>query len=184
MNNNKQYTDEQQATFCEMAVEIGIGRTIRELGYPTYPTAVGWMKKRGVVPNIDKVMQQAKIWHQFYVVEDLLEQVDTALAVVQELVMTCSNADDAKKLAEAMQKLVNTRLLLEGKSTSINEKRETTQQDLEIAELLRAEQAKRAVSKDITDTMVDENNVVIVHRKEGIGAPYSDEEIAALLEKP
>jgi hypothetical protein len=161
MNNHKDYDDEQRSTFCEMATEIGIGRSIRELGYPTYPTAIGWMKARGVVPNIDKVMQQAKIWHQFYQVEDLLEQVDTALAVVQELVMTCTNADDAKKLSEAMQKLVNTRLLLEGKSTSINEKRETTQQDLEIQELLRIE-----MSKQHTDVQLDENNVVIVHRRD------------------
>lgn len=149
MNNNRQYTDEQMADFCEMAVEIGIGRTIRELKYPTYPTAVGWMKKRGVKPNIDKVMQQAKLWHQFYEVEDLLEQVDTSLAVVQELMIACNSADDAKKLAEAMQKLVNTRLLLEGKSTSINEKRETTQQDLEIAELLRLEMNKNATKAGI-----------------------------------
>ena len=165
MNNNKQYTDEQQADFCEMATEIGIGRSIRELKYPTYPTAVGWLKKRGAVPNIDKVMQQAKIWHQFYQVEDLLEQVDTALAVVQELVMTCDSADDAKKLSEAMQKLVNTRLLLEGKSTNITEKRETTQQDLEIQELLRVEQGKRAGVEPVYQQL-DENNVVIVHRKE------------------
>ena len=154
MNNNKQYTDEQMADFCEMAVEIGIGRTIRELKYPSYPTAIGWMKKRGIKPNVDKVMQQAKLWHQFYELEDLLEQVDTALAVIQELVMSCDTADDAKKLAEAMQKLVNTRLLLEGKSTSINEKRETTQQDLEIAELLRAEQVKRnAGSQTVPNTV-------------------------------
>ena len=49
-----------------------------------------------------------------------------------------------KKVAEAMQKLVNTRLLLEGKATSINEKRETSKMDLEIADLINAEKAKNA----------------------------------------
>ena len=139
-----EYSDEDQSKFCEMAQEVGIGRAIRELGYPkSYTTGIYWMKARGVKPNIDKVMQQAKLWHTFYEAEDLLEQIDTAMATCQELMLTVSSADEMKKLAEAMQKLVNTRLLLEGKANSIVEKRETTQQDLEIQELLNAERAKQ-----------------------------------------
>ena len=140
----KEYTDEEQSKFCSLAQEIGIGRAIRELGYPkSYTTGIYWMKARGVKPNVDKVMQQAKLWHTFYEAEDLLEQIDTAMATCQELMLTVSSADEMKKLAEAMQKLVNTRLLLEGKANSIVEKRETTQQDLEIQELLNAERAKQ-----------------------------------------
>lgn len=140
------YTDEQQADFCSLAQEIGIGRAIRELGYPTYPAAVRWLNARGVKPNVDKVMQEAKKWHTYYQVEDMLMAIDNGMSVVEELYASCSTPDDAKKLAEAMQKLANTRLLLEGKANSITEKRETSQQDLEIAELLRAEQARQGLN--------------------------------------
>ena len=101
------------------------------------------MKARGIEPNVDTAMQQMKQWHTFYQVEDMLMAIDNGMSVVEELYATVQTADEAKKLAEALQKLANTRLLLEGKSTSISEKRETTQQDLEIAELIRQEKAKQ-----------------------------------------
>lgn len=142
----QEYSDQQQAEFCEMAQERGIGRTMRELGFPkSYATAIKWMKSRGIKPNVDRAMQAAKEWHVFYEIEDLMEQIDTSLAVVQEMVITATTADEAKKLAEATQKLVNTRLLLEGKATSISENRKTTQQDLEIEEMLRVERARQAI---------------------------------------
>lgn len=142
---NQQYTEEQQATFCEQAQEFGIGRTMRELGYPkSYATGIQWMKARGIKPNINKAMQQAKLWHTFYEVEDLLEQIDTGLGVIQEMMVTATTADDMKKLAEAMQKLVNTRQVLEGKATTISEKRETTQAEAELQAILREERARQA----------------------------------------
>jgi hypothetical protein len=145
---NIAYTEEQQAEFCALAQTIGIGRAIRELGYPTYPSGVKWMNARGIKPNVDQLMQQAKLYHVFYEVDDLLEQVDTALAVAQELMMNVKDADDMKKLAEAIQKLVNTRLLLEGKATTINEKRETTPLDLEIRDLISAQKAENAMKRE------------------------------------
>ena len=142
------YTEEQQAAFCEMAQEFGIGRTIRELGYPkSYAAAESWMKKRGIEPNRDVQMQTAKLWHHFYQLEDLLEQIDQALSVAQELLLTAKTADDMKKLSESLQKLVNTRLLLEGKATSIAEKRETSKMDLEIMDLINQQRAANALTE-------------------------------------
>lgn len=147
-NGTKEYSEEQKAEFCERAQDFGIGRTIRELGYPkSYQTAIRWMEQRGVKPNIDRAMSKAKLWHTFYEMEDLLEQVDTAMSVVQEILVNAETPDDVKRIAEAMQKLVNTRLLLEGKATSIMEKREKTQQDLEIEELIREERMKNALKE-------------------------------------
>ena len=143
------YTDEQVAAFCEMAQEDGIGRTIRELGYPkSYGTAIRWMNQRGIEPNRDVMKQTAKLWHHFYELEDLLEQVDQGLAVVQELLLTAKTADEMKKLSESIQKLVNTRLLLEGKATSIAEKRETTKTDLEIMDLINQQRAANMLKED------------------------------------
>jgi hypothetical protein len=146
---NIEYTEAQQAEFCSLAQEIGIGRAMTELGFPkSYPTGIKWMSSRGIKPNVDSLMQQAKMYHVLYQAEDLMEQVDNALFVVQKLMLNCDNADDAKKLAEALQKLNNTRLLLEGKSTQITEKRETTQQDLEIAEMIRMQKAANASKRE------------------------------------
>ncbi len=148
-----EYSEEEKAEFCEHAQAFGIGRALRDLGFPaSYSTAIRWMNQRGVQPNIDKVMQTVKLWHAYYTVEDLLEQIDTAMAVTQDILLKAESADDAKKCAEALQKLVNTRLLLEGKATSINEKRETTKMDLEIADLISAEKAKNALKSDSVKT--------------------------------
>ena len=146
-NTSKRYTDKEQSEFCETAQIIGIGRAIRELGYPSFPTAILWMQKRGIEPAHNDIMETARKYQRFYETEDLLKTIDDGIAVVEEMFATAQTADDAKKLAEAIQKLMNTRLLLEGKANSISEKRETTQQDLEIAEMLRAERVKQASAK-------------------------------------
>lgn len=145
-NRGKRYTDEEQATFCELAQEIGVGRAIRELGYPSFPMAYAWLDKRGIEPKADDIMAKARKFQRFYQTEDLLRTIDDAIAVTEEMYATVQTADEAKKLAEAVQKLMNTRLLLEGKANAITEKRETTQADLEIAELLRLEKAKQSMT--------------------------------------
>lgn len=131
------YDDQQRAEFIELAQQIGIGRSIRELGYPTYPTAQAWMRAAGVEPNTDSAYSQMKQWHTFYQVEDLLLVIDEGISVVQEMLVKAETADDMKKLSESLQKLTNTRLLLEGKSTSITEKRAVAQEDHELAQALR-----------------------------------------------
>lgn len=142
-NTSTRYSDKEQTEFCELAQTIGIGRAIRELGYPSFPTAIGWMEKRGIEPAHNDIMATARKYQRFYQTEDLLKTIDDGIAVVEEMYAKVQTPDDAKKLAEAIQKLMNTRLLLEGKANNISEKRETTQQDLEIAEMLRAEMAKQ-----------------------------------------
>lgn len=141
----KRYTDEQQAEFCELAQSIGVGRAIRELGYPTFPTAYAWLDKRGIEPKHDDIMANARKFHRMYQTEDLIQTIDDGLSVIEEMYSNVQTADEVKKLAEATQKLVNARLLLEGKANSITEKRETTQADLEIQELLRIEEAKQSI---------------------------------------
>jgi len=149
MSTSKTYDDHQRAVFIELAQQIGIGRTIRELGYPTYPTAQSWMRAAGVSPNKDSAYAQMKEWHTFYQVEDLLMVIDEGISVVQEMLVKAETPDDAKKLSEAMQKLANTRLLLEGKSTSISEKREVTKEDSEFEQALRE---FRAQSEDVIES--------------------------------
>ena len=141
--NAKRYSDEEQTVFVELAQEIGIARAVRELGYPTYTAGMLWVKKRGVEMPKSDIMAVARQYSQFYSTEDLLAAVDAGMGVVEELFTQADNADDAKKLAEAMQKLANTRLLLEGKANSITEKREVSPVDLEIQQLIDQERNKR-----------------------------------------
>lgn len=148
---NESYTNEQQEAFCALAMEVGVNRARRELGYPkTSTSGIKWLNQRGMKPDVNKVMQQAKLWHTYYEAEDLIEQVDTALHIVSELIMNCETADDAKKLAEAIQKLNNTRLLLEGKATTINEKREVTPIDLEVMRLV---EEQKNMNKELVDAL-------------------------------
>lgn len=137
MSGSIKYDDKQRAEFIELAQSIGIGRSIRELGYPTFPTAQAWMRQAGVTPNKDTAFAAMKEWHTFYQVEDLLMVIDEGIAAAQDLIAKADNADDLKKLSESVQKLANTRLLLEGKSTSISEKREVSAEDSEFAQALR-----------------------------------------------
>ena len=143
-NKQTRYTDEQQAEFCELAQLIGVGRAIRELGYPTHNSAYLWLQARGIEPKPSDVMENARKFQRAYETDDLIRAVDDAMAVTEEMYAQATTPDDVKRLAEAIQKLVNTRLLLEGKANNINESRQVTQQDLEIAEMLRVEQVKQA----------------------------------------
>lgn len=138
----KTYTDEEKAAFCELAQYVGIGAAIREFKYPSYPTAMMWMEQRGVEPKKVDIMAKAREFHQYYHVEDMIKVVDEAMAVVQGLYSSITTADEAMKLANAVNKLVNSRQVLEGKASSIIEKRETTQSDLEIIELLNMQKAQ------------------------------------------
>ena len=148
-----EYSEEQQAAYCALAQDIGIGRAARELGYPkSWASGIKWMQARGIKPNVDQAMQNIKKWHTFYEAEDLMVAIDNLMAVVEDRMLEVTDADDIKKLAEAIQKLVNTRLLLEGKATNISEKREITQQDLEIAELLREQKAMNMEKKETVTT--------------------------------
>ena len=132
----KRYTDEEQKIWVEMAQEIGIARTIRELGYPSFSNGMLWLKKRGVEVERSDIMAVARQYNQLYKTEDMLNVIDAGIGVAEELIATAETPDDVKKISEAIAKLVNTRLLLEGKANSISESRKASPVDLEIMALI------------------------------------------------
>ena len=132
----KRYTDEEQTIWVEMAQEIGIARTIRELGYPSFSNGMLWLKKRGVEVERSDIMAVARQYNQLYKTEDMLNVIDAGIGVAEELIATAETPDDVKKISEAIAKLVNTRLLLEGKANSISESRKASPVDLEIMALI------------------------------------------------
>ena len=144
-----EYTDKQKNDFCILAQEVGIGKAIRELKYPSYPTAITWMKARGISPNIDSLMQTVKQYHLFWENAEARVVAESGMARIHELLANDEiGPEEMKKLADAYSKYVNAWLVLQGKSNDIRESRETTQSDLAIMDLLNSQRAKNAKTEN------------------------------------
>lgn len=143
---NKRYTDKQQNDFCVLAEEVGIGKAIRSLGYPTYPTAISWMKARGITPNLDTLMQNVKQYHLFWENAEARVVAESAMERIHDMVRNDPSIgpEEVKKLGDAYSKFLNGWLVLQGKANDIKEARETTQSDLAIMDLLNSQRAKNA----------------------------------------
>lgn len=150
------YSDEDIAAFLEVAAELGITRAKRQLGYPAaWNTAKRWVDAAGISVPLDSIKAQSAAHWDWYKAEDMLIVIKEGMLRAVESLQDQSNlsADDQKKLAEAVQKYVNTALLLEGKATSISESRRSDTMDVGLAALLAEEEARnRAIEQgdDIT----------------------------------
>ena len=133
------YTDEQITEFIEQANEMGIGPTMRLLGYPkSYHTAKKFYVQRNVdMPTSNTLAIMAKQLDIFYTDK---EKVLAAQAVidrsVEALYQDTLSSDDINKLSNALHKAIQTINLIEGKSTNINENRSKDGSDLAIIDML------------------------------------------------
>jgi hypothetical protein len=133
------YTDEQITEFIEQANEMGIGPTMRLLGYPkSYHTAKKFYMQRNVdMPTSNTLAIMAKQLDIFYTDK---EKVLAAQAVidrsVEALYQDTLSSDDINKLSNALHKAIQTINLIEGKSTNINENRSKDGSDLAIIDML------------------------------------------------
>lgn len=146
-DNGKRYTDEQRTEFLETASEIGITRAMRKLGYPASWTAgKRWMDSAGIDIPLDEIKAKAAAHREWYTTEDLLLVAQAGIQrVYLELQQTDLDADQHKKMSEAFQKYVNSWRLLQEKATSITETQHKDSFDLELADVLGAEQARNAL---------------------------------------
>src|SRR5574338_515466 len=120
------YSDEEIATFLELAQDVGIGRAIRVA--------------------VDDLKARSKAYHDWYETEEALLVAQTGMARVHEALMEQDlNADEQKKLAEAYQKYANTWLTLQGKANSISESRALDSNDVELLELINEQRARNAM---------------------------------------
>lgn len=116
------YTEEQITTLLAHAQEVGLGRAIRDLGYPSYPCAMRWAETRGVSLDVDPVKQKAARTHQWYKDEEKLLVCQEGIQRIQEsLTEDTLTPDDINKLANALKKYIETMALVEGKPTSITQ---------------------------------------------------------------
>lgn len=132
------YSDEQIEEFIEMAQDIGIGRTIRELGYPnSWATANRWITARGLKVNVDALKQRSAEFNQWYKDEEVILVAQAGMERVNEyLVEKDITPEDMKRLADSYAKFANTWLLVKGKANNINESRSIGETDLEIKKMI------------------------------------------------
>jgi hypothetical protein len=140
----KRYTEDMKTEFLERAQEVGIGRAIREMGYPTYPTALEWATARGVQVEVDPIRARAKAFDDLYKSEDLLAVLkEEATRIYMDILSKPEMSfDDHKKAAEALQKITNSWLVLQGKATDIKETSTKDSSDLELMQLLMDERER------------------------------------------
>lgn len=133
------FTEDQKTEFIEVAQEMGIGPTLRYLGFPkSYHTAKKWFVERNVdLPTIDTLAKMAGDMRVFYSDKEKLIAAQAVLdRCVEALMQDVLDSDGLNKLANAVHKAIQTINLIEGKSTVINENRQKDGQDLAIVDLL------------------------------------------------
>ena len=133
------FTEEQVTEFIETAQEMGIGPTLRYLGFPkSYHTAKKWFVERGLdMPTMDTLAKMAGDIRVFYSDKEKLIAAQAVLdRCVESLMQDVLDADQLNKLSNAVHKAIQTINLIEGKSTVIQEQRNKDGQDLAIVDLL------------------------------------------------
>lgn len=145
------FTEEQITEFIENAQEMGIGPTMRYLGYPkSYHTAKKWFVQRGLdMPSIDTLAKMAGNLGVFYSDKEKIIAAQAVLdRCVESLMQDVLDSDGLNKLANAVHKAIQTINLIEGKSTVINEQRNKDGQDLAIIDLLNEAKARNEMIKN------------------------------------
>jgi len=147
---NNVFSDKQIEEFISLAVEVGISRAMRDLGYPgSWSTAKRWCDARNIEITVDSLKASAAAVREWYKDEEVIRVAEEGMNRVHEqLVEKELDADSMKKLSESYQKFANTWLLVKGKSTSINESRSVGEMDLEIMKIIEEENKR---SNDLMD---------------------------------
>jgi len=138
------YSDAQREAFCSLAADKGIAPAIRELGYPSFPTAQKWLRARGIKVSIDSLMAQVRQYHILYSVEDMLTVVESGVARAMETYQNnpALSPNDQQRTASAVQKLITTWQTLNGRASQITENRESDPLDVALVQLLDAERLR------------------------------------------
>lgn len=146
---NKAYSEQEMTEFIELAQMKGIAPALRELKYPSYPTAQRWFKERGLeLPSVDSLMQKAAEMRVFYGDNEKKAALQITIdRIIEEIQEKELDADGINKLTNALAKALQTYQLIEGKSTAITEKHDKDSTDLAINNLVEQMRAKNATKE-------------------------------------
>jgi len=139
------FTEEQISEFISNAQEMGIGPSMRYMGYPkSYHTAKKWFVDRGLdMPTLDTLAKMAGDMRVFYSDKEKIIAAQAVLdRCIESLMQDTLDSDGLNKLANAVHKAIQTINLIEGKSTVIQEQRNKDGQDLAIIDLLNEAKAR------------------------------------------
>lgn len=146
-----QFTEEQKTEFIEIAQEMGIGPTLRYLGFPkSYHTAKKWFVERNLeMPTLDTLAKMAGDLKVFYSDKEKIIAAQAVLdRCIESLMQDALDADQLNKLATAVHKAIQTINLIEGKSTIIQEQRSKDGSDLAIIDLLNEAKARNEIIRN------------------------------------
>lgn len=145
------YEDNQINEFLEVAQEVGIGRAMRQLGYPnSWSTAQRWAKVRGIEVAVDELKAKATETREWYKEEEVKEVAQLGMNRIYED-LTYRNdltPDDKKKLGEAFTKFYGVWANVQGKATQINENRQQDTFDASLVDMLNAEVARNKLKRE------------------------------------
>ena len=116
------YTDEDINNFIEYAQELGVTRAIRELNYPSWPTAQKWIKDRDVTVPTSITKSLANLNSQTYTLEERLSVANDLVDKYKEALMQDHDPINLKRLTEGYKLAMETYNLILGKATSITQK--------------------------------------------------------------
>lgn len=149
------YSDNQVREFIDTAKEIGISPAMRQLNYPaSWATARKWFEQAGEeLPTVDSLMAKAAELRLFYGdKEKKLVAMASLDRIMEKLQQDALTADDLNKLANALNKIVQTFNLIDGKATSVTESRQKDGTDLAIIDMLNEAKARNAaIEQDISE---------------------------------
>lgn len=125
-----EYSEQDIDNFIETAEELGITRAIRELGYPSWPTAQKWCKKRNVTPPKSITQALATLNNQTYSLEDKLSVANDLIDRYKEMLTTKDlDAMELKRITEGYKLAMETYNLILGKATQITQKADAMDND-------------------------------------------------------
>jgi len=152
VNSDPGYSDAQREAFVALAADKGIAPAIRELGFPSFPTATKWLQARGITITVDSLMANVKAYHKFYSLEDMVSVVECGASRALETYQTTPalSPNDQLRTAGAVQRLVTTWQTLNGRASQITESRETDSLDVALVQLLDAERTRNG-NKESSD---------------------------------
>lgn len=148
------YSEDEKKEFIAVAQEIGISPAKRKLGYPaSYNTGLKFFEEAGIPrPDIDSLMQKAAEMKVFYGDSEKHYAIDALIdRIVEQLKEDDLDADQINKLANALSKAIQTKQLVEGKSTSITTSKQDDDIDGRIADEISKIKAQNALRFGVTE---------------------------------
>lgn len=123
------YSDKDKADFIELAQEIGVSKAIKELQYPSWPTALKWTKDIEVPKSITAAL--ASLNNRTYSTEERLSLLNDMLDYAKErILMEDLDIKEFKMLVESTRSLNEQYNLVLGKAMSITQKNDKMDEDL------------------------------------------------------